>query len=100
MNDDVTKKAEALILGRTAPDAVRRLADAGLLVDELPAERVPVGTRKRDRRTGFEAIRTDDEDGFPWMCYRRGGNRWLIDDGVADWEVITDAPQDMRGESE
>lgn len=70
MNDDVTKKAEALILGRTAPDA---------------AERLPVGTSKRVRGTDIEAIVTDDEDGFPWMRYRRGSNRWL-----ADWEVITD----------
>ena len=100
MNDDVTRKAEALILGRTAPDAVRRLADAGLLVDELPAERVPVGTRKRDRRTGFEAIRTDDEDLEPWVSYRGGSSSWFTDEEVADWEVITDAPQDMRGESE
>ena len=100
MNDDVTKNAEALILGRTAPDAVRRLAEAGLLVDELPAERLPVGTRKRDWRTGFEAIRTDDGDLIPWVCYRGSGNRWFTDEDVADWEVITDAPQDIRGESE
>ena len=52
-----------------------------------------VGQRRRSP-DGVEVVKTDDGMAYPWRKYRgRPGPAWFIDDEVADWEVITDAPE-------
>ena len=67
---------------------------AGFLGIELaPEPEPPVGQRRRSP-DGVEVVKTDDGTTSPWCRYRgRPGRAWFIDDEVADWEVITDAPE-------
>ena len=71
------------------PDA-QALAD--FLGIELAEPEPPVGQRRRSP-SGVEVIKTDDSPA--WRKYRRGSSPyfWFSDDEVADWEVITDAPE-------
>ena len=75
-----------------APDA-QTLADfLGIELAE-PEPEPPVGQRRR-APSGVEVIKTDDGTTDPWRRYQ-GKSRlsWFADDEVADWEVITDAPE-------
>ncbi len=70
------------------PDA-QALAD--FLGIELAEPEPPVGQRRRSP-SGVEVIMTDDMV-VPWRNYRGPGPAWFTDAEVADWEVITDAPE-------
>lgn len=73
-----------------APDA-QTLAD--FLGIKLAPEPAPVGQRRRSPN-GVEVVKTDAAVAYPWRKYRgRHGSAWFIDAEVADWEVITDAPE-------
>ena len=76
------------------PDGPDAQAIADFLGIELAPEPVtPVGQRRRSP-DGVEVIKTDDMVD-PWRKYlsRNPGPAWFTDDEVADWEVITDAPE-------
>ena len=75
------------------PDA-QTLADfLGIELAE-PKPAAPVGQRRRSPE-GVEVIKTDDGVTFRWRRYLDvgAGGTWFTDDDVADWEVITDAPE-------
>ena len=76
-----------------APDA-QTLADfLGIELAPEPTPAAPVGQRRRSPE-GVEVIKTDDGTTDPWRKYRgKPGPTWFADDEVADWEVITDAPE-------
>ena len=73
-----------------APDA-QTLADF-LGIELAPEPETPVGQRRRSP-DGVEAIRTDRKNECAWIAYIGGEIAWFTDDEVADWEVITDAPE-------
>ena len=73
-----------------APDA-QTLADF-LGIELAPEPATPVGQRRRSP-SGVEVVKTDDGTTDPWRRYRGPGPAWFTDDEVADWEVITDAPE-------
>ena len=73
-----------------APDA-QTLADF-LGIELAPEPATPVGQRRRSP-SGVEVVKTDD-DSLAWRKYRGSSpDVWFDDDEVADWEVITDAPE-------
>ena len=73
-----------------APDA-QTLADF-LGIELAPEPVTPVGQRRRSP-SGAEVVKTDD-DSLAWRKYRGSSpDFWFIDAEVADWEVITDAPE-------
>ena len=73
------------------PDA-QALADfLGIELAE-PEPETPVGQRRRSPG-GAEVVKTDDGMTDPWRRYRGTGLAWFTDNEVADWEVITDAPE-------
>ncbi len=58
-----------------------------------PEPETPVGQRRRSP-DGVEVVKTDDGMAYPWRKYRgRPGPAWFIDDEVADWQIVTDAPE-------
>ena len=57
-----------------------------------PEPETPVGQRRRSP-SGVEVVKTDDGTTDPWRRYRGPGPAWFTDAEVADWEVITDAPE-------
>ena len=72
------------------PDA-QTLADF-LGIELAPEPATPVGQRRRSPE-GVEVIKTDD-DSLAWRKYWGSSpDVWFTDDEVADWEVITDAPE-------
>lgn len=73
-----------------APDA-QTLADF-LGIELAPEPVTPVGQRRRSP-SGVEVIRIFDGIPDPWRNYRGPGPAWFTDAEVADWEVITDAPE-------
>ena len=75
-----------------APDA-QTLADfLGIELAE-PEPEIPVGQRRRSP-DGVEVVKTDDGTTSSWLRYRgKTGLAWFTDNEVADWEVITDAPE-------
>ena len=75
---------------RAAPDA-KTLTDF-LGIELAPEPPLPVGQRRRSP-DGAEVIKTDAWTPNPWWKYRGTGPTWFTDDEVADWEVITDAPE-------
>lgn len=76
---------------KDAPDA-QTLADfLGIELAE-PEPEIPVGQRRRSPG-GVEAIKTDERMAYPWRKYRGHGPAWFSDDEVADWQIVTDAPE-------
>ena len=74
-----------------APDA-QTLADF-LGIELAPEPVTPVGQRRRSP-SGVEVVKSDDDDSQAWRRYRGSGpDFWFTDAEVADWEVITDAPE-------
>ena len=75
-----------------APDA-QTLADF-LGIELAPEPVTPVGQRRRSP-SGAEVVKTDNGFTEPWRKYRgrNPGPTWFADVEVADWEVITDAPE-------
>ena len=73
-----------------APDA-QTLADF-LGIELAPEPTPPVGQRRRSPG-GAEVVKTDAGTTHPWRRYLGPGPAWLTDAEVADWEVITDAPE-------
>ena len=72
------------------PDA-QTIADF-LGIELAPEPATPVGQRRRSP-SGVEVVKTDD-DSLAWRKYRGSiSDFWFDDDEVADWEVITDAPE-------
>ena len=65
---------------------------ADFLGIELADPEPPVGQRRRSPG-GVEVVKTDVETTDPWRRYRGPSLAWFTDDEVADWEVITDAPE-------
>ena len=61
-------------------------------IELAPEPTLPVGQRRRSPG-GAEVVKTDDGMTDPWRRYRGPGPTWFTDDEVADWEVITDAPE-------
>ena len=61
---------------------------------ELADPEPPVGQRRRSP-SGAEVVKTDVEMKDPWLRYRSRliGPIWFSYAEVADWEVITDAPE-------
>ena len=73
-----------------APDA-QTLADF-LGIELAPEPATPVGQRRRSP-SGAEFVKTD-YDSLAWRKYRGSSpDVWFDDAEVADWEVITDAPE-------
>ena len=73
------------------PDA-QALADF-LGIELAPEPATPVGQRRRSP-SGVEVVKSDDDDSLDWRKYRGSSpDFWFGDDEVADWEVITDAPE-------
>ena len=61
-------------------------------IELAPEPATPVGQRRRSP-SGVEVVKTDD-DSLAWRKYRGSiSDFWFDDDEVADWEVITDAPE-------
>ena len=74
-----------------APDA-QTLADF-LGIELAPEPVAPVGQRRRSP-SGVEVVKSDDDDSLDWRKYRGSSpDFWFGDDEVADWEVLTDAPE-------
>ena len=74
-----------------APDA-QTLADF-LGIELAPEPTLPVGQRRRSP-DGAAVVKTDDGTKDPWRRYQgEDGLAWFADAEVADWEVITDAPE-------
>ena len=72
------------------PDA-QALADF-LGIELAPEPATPVGQRRRSP-SGAEVVKTDDGS-LAWRKYRGSSpDVWFDDAEVADWEVITDAPE-------
>ena len=62
-------------------------------IELAPDPTLPVGQRRRSPG-GVEVVKTDDGTTAPWRKYRgKRGPTWFADAEVADWEVITDAPE-------
>ena len=61
-------------------------------IELAPEPTLPVGQRRRSPG-GAEVVKTDDGLTDLWRKYRGPGPTWFADDKVADWEVITDAPE-------
>ena len=61
-------------------------------IELAPEPTLPVGQRRRSP-DGTEAVKTDDGTPDPWRRYVGSGGMWFTDAEVADWEVITDAPE-------
>ena len=61
-------------------------------IELAPEPTFPVGQRRRSP-DGVEVVKTDVETTDPWRRYRGTSLAWFTDDEVADWEVITDAPE-------
>ena len=62
-------------------------------IELAPEPETPVGQRRRSPG-GTEVVKTDDVSPNPWRRYRgKVGLSWFTDAEVADWEVITDAPE-------
>ena len=61
-------------------------------IELAPEPTLPVGQRRRSP-DGVEVVKTDVETTDPWRRYRGTSLAWFTDDEVADWEVITDAPE-------
>ena len=76
------------------PDGPDAQTIADFLGIELAPEPVaPVGQRRRSP-SGVEVVKSDDDDSLDWRKYRGSSpDFWFGDDEVADWEVITDAPE-------
>lgn len=86
---------QAWIDAYATPDA----PDAQMLADFLGIEladrepEIPVGQRRRSP-DGVEVVKTDDGTTSPWCRYRgRPDAAWFVDTEVADWEILTDAPE-------
>ena len=61
-------------------------------IELAPEPTLPVGQRRRSPG-GVEVIKTDD-DSLAWRKYWGSSpDVWFTDAEVADWEVITDAPE-------
>ena len=61
-------------------------------IELAPEPTPPVGQRRRSP-DGAEFVKTDD-DSLAWRKYRGSSpDVWFDDAEVADWEVITDAPE-------
>ena len=85
---------QAWIDAYATPDAPDAQALADFLGIELaePEPETPVGQRRRSP-DGVEVIKTDDGTNS-WRRYRgKAYLSWFTDAEVADWEVITDAPE-------
>ena len=76
------------------PDGPDAQTIADFLGIELAPEPVtPVGQRRRSP-SGAEVVKTDDGLTDLWRKYRGSSpDVWFDDAEVADWEVITDAPE-------
>lgn len=75
----------------STPDA-RTLADfLGIELAE-PEPETPVGQRRRSP-DGIEVVKTDGVSALCWQRYAGVGKVWFSYDAIADWEVITDAPE-------
>ena len=63
-------------------------------IELAPEPATPVGQRRRSP-SGVEVVKTDNGFTEPWRKYRgrNPGPTWFADVEVADWEVITDAPE-------
>ena len=67
-------------------------------IELAPEPTLPVGQRRRSPG-GVEVVKTDAGMAYPWRKYRSNpyrcnpGPTWFTDAEVADWEVITDAPE-------
>ena len=72
------------------PDA-QTLADF-LGIELAPEPVTPVGQRRRSP-SGAEVVKSDADDSLAWQRYSGHGPGWFTDAEVADWEVITDAPE-------
>ena len=61
-------------------------------IELAPEPETPAGQRRRSP-DGVEVVKTDERMAYPWRRYRGHGPAWFTDVEVADWEVITDAPE-------
>ena len=76
---------------KDAPDA-QTLADfLGIKLAPEPAPAAPVGQRRRSP-DGTEVVKTDGVSALCWQRYAGVGKAWFSDDAIADWQIVTDAP--------
>ena len=57
-----------------------------------PEPETPVGQRRRSP-DGVEVVKTDGVSALCWQRYAGVGKAWFSDDAIADWQIVTDAPE-------
>ena len=60
-------------------------------IELAPEPMFPVGQRRRSPE-GVEVIKTDGVSALCWQRYAGVGKTWFSDDAIADWQIVTDAP--------
>ena len=60
-------------------------------IELAPEPTLPVGQRRRSPE-GVEVIKTDGVSALCWQRYAGVGKTWFSDDAIADWQIVTDAP--------
>ena len=91
-SEKTRSELQAWIDAYDTPDAPDAQTLADFLGIELATEPAPVGQRRRSPG-GIEVVKTHDRMPEPWRRYRGNGPPWFTGAEVADWEVITDAPE-------
>ena len=61
-------------------------------IELAPEPMFPVGQRRRSPE-GVEVIKTDGVSALCWQRYAGVGKTWFSDDAIADWQIVTDAPE-------
>ena len=57
-----------------------------------PEPETPVGQRRRSP-DGVEVVKTDGVSALCWQRYAGVGKAWFSYDAIADWQIVTDAPE-------
>ena len=75
-----------------APPSANSVVDfLGIELAE-PEPETPVGQRRRSP-DGVEVVKTDGVSALCWQRYAGVGKAWFSYDAIADWQIVTDAPE-------
>ena len=74
-----------------APSAETVVDFLGIELAE-PEPETPVGQRRRSP-DGVEVVKTDGVSALCWQRYAGVGKAWFSYDAIADWQIVTDAPE-------
>ena len=61
-------------------------------IELAPEPTPPVGQRRRSPGS-VEVIKTDNVSALCWQRYAGVGKAWFSYDAIADWQIVTDAPE-------